>query len=708
VDDEGDLTIQLRNLAEALRQRNQQYRLLAEQASDGVLIADPRGRIIGVSPPASTLLNYTRADLFRLGLVDLVEGDTTSGDLALLLGIGPGQRLSRGFRVRRGDGTWAELEVSARRLDDGRLQLALRDYGEKRRVAEAYRESETRYERLVASAPDAILLEVDGRIVSSNPALRRLLNIDPEAPVPAHTIADLIHPDERMRAARLVTECGAAGPAGLRFTTRIRRTDGSFVLVEVAATAVTHQGRPATQVLLRQLPDETTAPVLGDVYHDGLTGLTSRFLIPDRLSVALAQAYRHRTRVGVVHVDVDHFGATNAAIGRDQGDRLLRLVGRRLAHCVRQGDTAARLDADAFVLVLPGLHHAEDAVKIAEKVLGSLRKPFPLPDKVVTVTASLGVSVFPEDGEDAPALLSAAEAAVRRARDEGGDRLEVCAPAALEAGYDPLELEAGLRALGSGRLDLGHAPSAAGVLYYQPIYELASSRIVAAEALLRWQHPQLGLVFPESFLSRSDFTGLILNIGPWILRTAAVQARAWHKGQPKLRIAVNLSPPELMTRTLPQTIRAALQETGLPPALLQLEVPEGHIVSSLPKSLDMLHRLRALGVRLVLDRVAVRYSSLGRLSELPVDGLKLDLAFLRGPKTHPEDVSLLTAVTAVARGLKMRVLAQGVENEGQLELLRKLGCQEAQGFHLGAPCPAPVLTAHLTERRSAPDGDGGP
>jgi diguanylate cyclase (GGDEF)-like protein/PAS domain S-box-containing protein len=686
---EGDLTIELRNVMDALRQRNQQYRLLAEQASDGVLLADRRGLVVGVSPQASTLLGYSRAALFRLALVDLVEGDTTSGDLAILLGLGPGQGIARPFRVRKGDGAWVELEVSARRLDDGRLQLALRDFGERRRVAEAYRESEVRYERLVASAPDAVVLEVGGRIVSANPALRRLLSLDPETAVPVHAIADLIHPDERVRAARLITECGAAGPAGLRFSTRIRRTDGTFAPVEVAATAVTHQGRPATQVLLRQLPDDTTAPVLGDVYHDGLTGLTSRFLIPDRLSVALAQAYRHRTRVGVVHLDVDHFGATNASIGRDQGDRLLRLVGRRLAHCVRQGDTAARIDADGFALILPGLHHAEDAVKIAEKVLGSLRKPFPLPDKVVTVTASVGVSVFPEDGEDAPALLSAAEAA------------------ALEAGYDPLELEAGLRAIGSGRLDLGHVPSAAGVLYYQPIYELATSKIVAAEALLRWQHPQLGLVFPESFLSRSDFTGLILNIGPWILRTAAIQAREWHKRRPTLRIAVNLSPPELMTRTLPQTVRTALEETGLPPKLLQLEVPEGHIVSSMPKSLDMLHRLRALGVRLVLDRVAVRYSSLGRLSELPVDGLKLDLAFLRGPKTHPEDVSLLTAVTAVARGLKMRVLAQGVENAGQLELLQKLGCLEAQGFHLGAPCPAPVLTAHLGEPDASPsEGNG--
>jgi len=702
VADEGDLTIELRSLADALRQRNQQYRLLAEQASDGVVLADARGRIVGVSPQASSLLRYSRANLFRAGLVDLVEGDTTSGDLAILLGLGPGQRLARPFRLKLGDGSRADFELSVRRLDDGRLQIALRDFGEKRQVAEAYRESEVRYERLVASAPDAILLEVAGRIVMSNPALRRLLDIEPEGPLPVRSITDLIHPDERARAARLISECGVAGPTGLRFSTRLRKTDGNFTPVQVAATAVTHQGRPATQVLLRELPAETTAPVLGDVYHDGLTGLTSRFLVPDRLSVAIAQAYRHRARVGVVHVDIDHFEAANSTLGRDQGDRLLRLVGRRLAHIIRQGDTAARLDADAFVLILPGLHHAEDAVRIGEKVLTSIRKPIPLPEHVVDLTVSMGMSIFPEDGEDAPALLSAAESAAKRAREAGGDRLEVCAPQAIEAGYDPLELEAGLRALGSGRLSLEDAPSPAGVLFYQPIVELATGRVVAAEALLRWQHPQLGLVFPESFLSRSDFTGLILAIGPWILRTAATQARTWHKNRPTMRVAVNLSPPELMTRTLPETIRAALEDTGLPPELLQLEVPEGHVVSALPKSLDMLHRLKALGVVLVLDRVAVRYSSLGRLSELPIDGLKLDLAFLRGPKTHAEDVSLLTAVTAVARGLKLRVLAQGVENENQLDLLKKLGCLEAQGYHLGAPGPSQRLAMHLGDQPPSP------
>jgi diguanylate cyclase (GGDEF)-like protein len=463
------------------------------------------------------------------------------------------------------------------------------------------------------------------------------------------------------------------------------------------------------QVLLREV--ETGGPVVvdGDPYRDGMTGLTSPLLIPDRLSVAIAQAYRYRARVGVVHVDLDRFGAVNEAVGRPLGDRLLRAAARRLSHCVRQGDTAARFDSDAFVLILPGLHHAEDTTRIAEKVLRALRKPFPVAARAVSLTASVGIAVFPEDGEDAPALLASAEQSARRAHEAGGDRIEASAPPALDAGCDAMELEAGLRAaLGGGKMALDGAPTPAGVLHYQPIFSLATQRLVAVEALLRWQHPQLGLVFPQSFLSRSDFTGLILSIGPWILRTAATQAREWQRRQRALRLAVNLSPPELMKKTLPDEVRSALDETSLAPRLLQLEVPEGHVVSDLPRSADMLHRLKALGVALVLDRFAVRYSSLGRLAELPLDAVKLDLAFLRGPTTHPEDVSLLTAVTAVARGLKLRVCAQGVETAAQLALLQRLGCAEAQGFHLGPPVPATSLAAQIGGRagRAADGGRG--
>ncbi|HKZ30902.1 MAG TPA: EAL domain-containing protein [Vicinamibacteria bacterium] len=695
--DDAGVGQELRGVIETLRRRDQQYRLLAEQAADGVLLVGADGRIADASPGASVLLARPRGQLVKLPLADLVEADKAVDNVSALLSLRERQRLTRSYRLRRLKGPPLEVEISARRLADGRLQLALRDIAERRRAADALRESEERYERLAASAADAIVIEASGRVVLANPSLRRLLGLQPSAPVAGRALGDFVHPDERPEVARAAAGAASAGPAGVRLVTRLRRADGSTAEVEGAATVVTYRGRPAVQFLMREVRDERPA-AQGDVYRDSLTGLTSALIAPDRLSVAIAQAYRHRARVGLVHVDLDDFGATDAKLGRPLADRLLRAVARRLLHCVRQGDTAARLEQDAFALVLPGLHHAEDATRIAEKVLRALRKPFPLSEGATSLTASVGIAVFPEDGEDAPALLASGERSAARAHAAGGDRIESSAPPPPDESWDAVELEAGLRAaLGGGSMSLNGTPPAAGALHYQPIFAVGG-KILGVEALLRWQHPQLGLVFPQHFLSKADFTGLILAIGPWILRTAACEVREWQRDHRGLRLAVNLSPPELMKRTLPDEVKAALEETGFPKQLLQLEVPEGHVVSDLPRSLDMLHRLKALGVSLVLDRFAVRYSSLGRLAELPLDGVKLDLAFLRGPSSNPEDVSLLTAVTAVARGLKLRVCAQGVENAAQLQLLEQLGCSEFQGFHLGPPVPPGTLADQLSPR----------
>ena len=317
--------------------------------------------------------------------------------------------------------------MSARRLADGRLQLALRDTAERRRAADALHESEERYERLAASAPDAILVEASGRVVFANPALRRLLGLQPGGAVAGRALADLLHPDERARRRGRSPARWRREAAGVRLSTRLRRADGSTAEVEGTATAVTYRGRQAVQVLLREASDDRILE--GDAYHDAMTGLTSPMLIPDRLSVAIAQAYRHRARVGVLHVDLDRFGEVNRRLGRSLGDRVLRAAARRLSHCVRVGDTAGRLDADAFVLVLPGLHHGEDATRIADKVLRAVRKPFPLTEGTVSLTASVGVAIFPEDGEDAPALLASAEQSARRALEAGGDRASRARPA---------------------------------------------------------------------------------------------------------------------------------------------------------------------------------------------------------------------------------------------------------------------------------------
>src|SRR5262249_5358936 len=408
------------------------------------------------------------------------------------------------------------------------------------------------------------------------------------------------------------------------FPCRLQRMDGGAPELEGTSTPVVHRGQSAIQVVLRDHAQEARAAE--GPLKDTLTGLTSAALVSDRLAVAIAQAYRHRARVGVVRVDLDAFGRVNETFGRPVGDRLLRAAGRRLQNLVREGDTVARAENDAFLLVLPGLRHAEDASTVAEKIVSTLRKPFALRDRVAQVTASVGLAVFPEDGEDGETLLKNAQRALRAAHEAGGDRLHAPPGPVARPGVDPLELEVGLRAaLSRGQMYINGMPAQPGTLFYQPFYSLATGKVTGVEALLRWQHPHLGLVFPQDFLSRSDFAGLILAIGPWIVRTACLQARAWQRRQRGLRLAVNLSTPELLRHDLVAQIEDALEESGLAPRALQVEIPESHVMRDVPRARKTLQGLKDAGVSVVLDRFGVGYSSLSQLAELPVDGVKLDL-----------------------------------------------------------------------------------
>ena len=699
--------VELKAAVEALRRRTEAYRLLAEQAADGVLVLSPQGRILDANPPAASLFGFARGDLLKLRLQDLMA--EVGSDVADLLRLQPGQSLTRECPLRRRDRRVLDAELNVRRLPDGRLQAVVQDLTERHRAAEALRESEERYRMLAETAPDAVLVEVEGRIAFANSACQRLLGGGPaSAYLVGRPLLHFVHPEDRTPLDGQLAEVLRLGRVGVRLTFRLRRGDGASE-VEGVATPVAYGGRPAVQVLLRDLEAEAreAETAAAALYRDALTGLTSAVLVADRLSVALAQAYRHRSRVGVVVVDLDRFSVVNEALGRAAGDRLLRAAGRRLSLCVREGDTVARLEGDAFALVLPGLRHPEDAGRIAEKVLRSLRKPFPLRERVAQVTASLGISVFPEDGDDGDLLLRQAEQAMRQARAAGGDRAELHAAASVPPGIDPLELEVGLRAaIGRGKMSLDGASAQPGVLHYQTIHAVGTGRVVGVEALLRWQHPQLGLVFPQEFLSKADFAGLILAIGPWILRTAAAQVRAWQRrGDRDLRLAVNLSGPEMLRHDLVEQVRESLEEGGFLPRLLQVEVPESHVMQDPERAGRTLARLRELGVGIVLDRFGVGYSSLSRLAELPIDGLKVDLAFLRRTTPHSDDASLLTAVVAVARSLKLRVAAQGVETDEQLEMLRALGFEEAQGYLMG-PAVAPAACEAALKARELPAEPG--
>ncbi|HTJ97948.1 MAG TPA: EAL domain-containing protein [Rhodocyclaceae bacterium] len=413
---------------------------------------------------------------------------------------------------------------------------------------------------------------------------------------------------------------------------------------------------------------------------DSLTNLANRYMLSDRLHQALVYARRAHRVVGVLMLDLDRFKTVNDSLGHSQGDLLLQIVAERLTSCVRDGDTVARLGGDEFVVVLADISDAADIVPVAQKILATLALPVELGPQILRVKTSLGVAVYPRDAENADTLLRYADTAMYRAKDQGGNAVSFYTPEMMQAMLDRLELEAGLRrALEQGEL----------CLYYQPIIHANTGRVVSAEALLRWNDPQRGLVSPMQFIPIAEETGLIVPIGDWVMRVACTQARAWQKeGYGDIPIAVNLSARQFSVPSFVSSVAMALQASDCPAPLLQLEITESMIMEQVDQALVTMHRLTALGVKLAIDDFGTGYSSLSQLKRFPVSKLKIDRAFIRDIQIDANDDVLVDAIITLARKLGLSTVAEGVETEAQVAFLKSKGCDEYQGYLFAKPCEA--------------------
>jgi diguanylate cyclase (GGDEF)-like protein len=388
--------------------------------------------------------------------------------------------------------------------------------------------------------------------------------------------------------------------------------------------------------------------------------------------------------LAVLRIEIGGLTAANESLGRRGGDELLRAAAQRLTSCIREGDTVARLAAAEFGLLLPGVRYQDDVTTIANKVFARLREPVEIDSETVTLGANAGISLFPEDGDGTEALLANAADAMGRARRLGSGHYLLYAATAER---DPLEaLGTGNHALSNALLGTHHEGTP-GVLHYQPVYDLETQRIEGVETFLRWQHPELGLVFPRHFLLGADFTGLILAIGPWILRTACAQVRTWQRRDHRtLRLAVNLSSHELRDPNLAQNVGTALTEANLAPRFLQLEIPEDWAMSDVGRARDVIGGLRALGVSVCLDGFGDDPSSMLQLRYLPVDAVKLNLFGERSVSpAGGEEATKVASAISMAKSFHLRVIAQGVESRELIDQLRTWQCDEVQGYHWGAP-----------------------
>lgn len=425
--------------------------------------------------------------------------------------------------------------------------------------------------------------------------------------------------------------------------------------------------------------------------HDSLTGLPNRALSTDRLKVAMLEAGRHKHLVAAMYLNLDRFKIINNTLGHETGNALLQAVAERLQENVRADETVARTGGDEFALIFTELAHLDHVNDCTQKVLSSFKAPFRIREQELFLTVSIGIAVYPHDDLTPAGLLSNAAIALSRSKDRGGNTYQYYTARMNAKAVQHLILDNALHyALDRGEL----------LLHYQPQVNLVTGQLSGIEALLRWNHPELGMISPAEFIPVAEKTGLIVPIGEWVLRTACAQNQAWQTaGLPFLPIAINLSGCQFAQQDLVQTITRILAQTGMPPGSLELEITEGTLIHDIQASIAMLHELNALGITLSIDDFGTGYSSLSYLKRFPIDNIKIDQSFVRDIHSDPDDAAIVSAIIAMARSLGMGTIAEGVETSEQLAFLRSRQCDSMQGYFFSRPVAADAMTKLLNERR---------
>ena len=569
------------------------------------------------------------------------------------------------------------------------LLTLLHDITDANLAERALRASEERFRLIAENVSDLIaVVDTEGKRIYSSPSYRAMLGDD--VLPPGSDSFSQIHRDDREGVIQLFNESVKSGQ-GRRAQFRFILPDGDIRFIESRGNVVRNDSSEVDRVVV--VSRDVTERLSADerlrylAHHDLLTDLPNRVLMRDRIEQGLMQAERSNTRVAVMFLDLDHFKNVNDLHGHSVGDQLLRELAQRLRRRVRSSDTISRQGGDEFVIFLPNLPMRAAAVSVAESILDAFSRPFMVGNHTLEVGASIGISVFREDGTDVETLLRNADTAMYEAKQSG------------RAGYQffNAELEQAVRL----RVDMGtRLRNAIGLnefrLEYQPRINLATGEISSTEALVRWQHPEMGLIGPTQFIAYAEESGLIINLGKWILAEACRQNEAWRRsGYPDLVVAVNVSGRQFRQHGFVSLVAAILTETGMPAEALELELTETVFMQEAEHTKTRFKELRALGVKLAIDDFGTGYSNLSYLKRFGVDRLKIDQSFIRDVATDPNDAAIVDAILAVARSLRIEVTAEGVETEMQANYLRSRGCSEAQGYLYSRPLPAIELERQL-------------
>lgn len=574
-------------------------------------------------------------------------------------------------------------------------------------------ESERLHRYIVNTSPDIIyILDQDGHFTFINERIESLLGYSKEEIIGKH-YSFLVHHDDIEQAKYVFNERRIGTRAAKNIELRLKcKDDGDTrhfnnrtLPIELSATGM-YAGKGqsknnymgtygiARDVTERKVAEET---INFQAYHDLLTKLPNRALLRDRLSLAINQAKRDEEILAVMFLDLDRFKNINDSLGHMIGDELLQQVSLRLKDCIRSGDTLARFGGDEFTLMLPKLHHGrDDASKLAQKITNNLKRPFNIDGHELYVSASIGIALYPQDGTHMDSLIKHADVAMYHVKGQGKNGYQFYSNEMNVPYFEKLSLDTGIhRALDNNEFNL----------VYQPQINLRTGEIVGVEALLRWDHPEHGPVSPAEFIPFAEESGMIVDIGEWVIKSACAELSRWlSAGLPEIRMSVNISARQLMEDRIVNSILRILKDYDVPGHCLELEITENAIMDDMDSVIRKLKELSHHGITIAIDDFGTGYSSLSYLHKLPIHTLKIDRTFLKESRINKGDNTIINTIVAMAKGLKLNVIAEGVESQQQLDYLREIECSEAQGFLFGKPLPPDIISQLLIQEPYASPG----
>ena len=550
--------------------------------------------------------------------------------------------------------------------------VLINDITRHRASEQAIRDSEERLRKFSDATSEGIVFLENGIIVDCNEAAARMTRLSVNQLIGRQN-ADFVAP-ESIEAVVNNIRAGFERP----YEVTLLRADGTRFAAEVVGKDIVSSGKTLRMTAIRDISDrkQAEARIHFLAHHDILTHLPNRALLMDRLQVLLASARRQNGLVGVLFIDLDNFKTINDSLGHYAGDELLKRVAGRLQSCLRGADMVGRLGGDEFVVVVTDVARAEDLAAVAEKIAEAISEPFSLEEQILSVSGSIGISVFPKDGETPDTLIRNADAAMYLAKDRGRSNFQYFMPSLNKSAFQALAMESGIRKA---------IKQVEFLLHYQPEVMAKTGVVSTVEALIRWKHPELGLLGPDQFISVAEHRGLIMPIGRWVINEAIRQVRVWADEGIKVPVAVNLSAIQFKQKDLVEDIAARLREHGVSGELLELELTESLFMEDVNATSRTLHELKDLGISLAVDDFGTGYSSLSYLKRYPIDKIKIDRSFSRDVPVDADDVAITLAIIGLANSLGLKVVAEGVETQTQRTFLEDNQCDYIQGFLISQP-----------------------